>query len=267
MKTQTANITAPMESITPAAASRMLAFNTSNRPLSKQHVANLAREMKCGRWKVNGDTIVLNGTRLIDGQHRLKAVEESGVTIDALVVYGVSSSAFDTIDVGRRRSGGDTFSTMGEMNANALAATLKIVDAYMSRRFSQNHKLTNAELQQLLERYPDIRNFVNKHKTRVFKLAPGSVLCACHYLFAMVDEDQADQFISDLVSGQNLQAGDPVYVLRVRLMDRVLSKIKSEPDYTMALIIKAWNARRAGKPLRFLHYRSGGKHEDFPTIE
>jgi hypothetical protein len=108
---------------------------------------------------------------------------------------------------------------------------------------------------------------VSKHKTRVFKLAPGSVLCACHYLFAMVDEDQADQFISDLVSGQNLQAGDPVYLLRVRLMDRVLSKVKSEPDYTMALIIKAWNARRAGKSLRFLHYRIGGKHEDFPTIE
>lgn len=266
MKTPTQNLTVNMESITPDVAKRMLALNISNRPLNELHVAHLAREMKLGRWKINGDTICLNGSRLIDGQHRLAAVIQSGCTIQSLVVYGVAADVFDTKDTGRRRSPADTLAVRGEINTNLLAASLAIVDRYMTGRMTRKTLFTNIEMEELLEKYGGIRDVINqnKHRAHRTRLLPGSLLAACHYLLRRLDEEQADEFIKDLVTGQNLQEGDGVYLLRERLMNNVLSKAKLPKEYIMALIIKAWNSRRTGKPLRNLRFRTEGHAEEFP---
>ena len=92
---------AELKTITPAIAQTMLEKNTGNRAINRLHVENLAKEMKFGRWKVNGDTICLNASRLIDGQNRLLAVLLSGVTIQSFVNEGLPSDVFDTKDVGR----------------------------------------------------------------------------------------------------------------------------------------------------------------------
>ena len=78
-----------VETITPERATQILATqNTGNRSISRRHVAVLAEEIKAGRWKLNGDTICFNGSRLIDGQHRLSAIAASGIPVESLVVYG-----------------------------------------------------------------------------------------------------------------------------------------------------------------------------------
>jgi RNA:NAD 2'-phosphotransferase (TPT1/KptA family) len=43
--------------ITPAIAAKFLENNPKNRPLSHMLIARLAKEMREGRWKVNGDMI------------------------------------------------------------------------------------------------------------------------------------------------------------------------------------------------------------------
>jgi hypothetical protein len=57
-------------------------------------------------------------------------------------------------------------------------------------------------------------------------------------------------------------------MLRERLMNNAISKAKLKQEYIMALFIKTWNARRAGKMLRQLIYRTEGKTpEQFPIAQ
>jgi hypothetical protein len=223
--------------------------------------------MSLGRWKFNGDTICLNGDRLIDGQHRLMAVVKSGVTIDALVVDGLPSDVFDTKDIGKQRTAADTLSTHGEVNCRSLSAALLVVDKYITGRVSRRVQYTNIEIEDLLHKHPDIRRSVVLC-LRTKKLVPPSIMAGLHYLFSRKDETAADKFVSQLISGSGLVDGDPIYVLRERIMQNSISKSKISNEYMMALIIKAWNHKRAGAMVHNLRFRQEGANpESFPVIQ
>ena len=256
-----------LKTITPALAECILSEkNHGNRPMNRLHVDHLAKEITGGRWKVNGDTICINGTKLIDGQHRLAAVVQSGIAIQSLVVEGLPSDVFDTKDVGKRRSPGDTLGVRGEKSAYRLAASLVLIDKYMTGRADRSVRYSNTEIEELLEKYPEARNSLHT-SVCVKGMMPPSVLDACHYLFSRVDQEMADDFVTKVVRGTGLQEGDPWYVLRERLVKNTLSKSKLTKPYTMALCIKAWNHVRAGSKLRYLRWRENGDaSEPFPLV-
>ena len=253
--------------ITPEVASQMLEQNTMNRPISKPHVAFLKREMLSGRWKFNGDTITTNGTGLIDGQHRLQACVESGVSFETLVVEGIPQSVFDTKDVGKRRSKADTLSVKGEKNTRILASTLVFVDEYITGTVMKRRSYTNMEVEALLDKYPGIQESVTLGKgyAKRFPIT-GTMIAGCHYLFSRKDEEMAELFFDALVKGIDLQEDDPVYLLRERVNLNAFSKAKLPPRDIFALMIKAWNATREGKKLRVLRW-SAGAGEPFPAIK
>jgi hypothetical protein len=63
--------------------------NKRNRSISMSRVKTYAQEMQCGRWKsTNGGVGVDVDGFISDGQHTLRAIVESGVTMDVPVVYG-----------------------------------------------------------------------------------------------------------------------------------------------------------------------------------
>jgi len=259
---------ANLMTITPEWAEKTLADkNAGNRPMNKRHVESLAKEMKKGNWKVNGDTICMNGTKLIDGQHRLAAVVLSEVTIQSFVVEGLSSDVFDTKDVGKRRSAGDTLGVRGEANACRLAAALPIIDQYYTGRSDMRVTYTNTEMEELLAKYPDARQSLQTgHSTK--GLIIPSVLDACHYLFSRKDPAMADEFVEKILKGTGLEEGAPWYVLRERLVGNSLAKAKISRPYMLALCIKAWNFQRTGAKLRFLRWREkGDAAESFPVIQ
>jgi len=90
-----------------------------------------ATEMTTGRWKVNGDTIKFDDQgRLIDGQHRLMAAIQAGLTLTSFVARGLDADdAFATLDVGARRSTADYLRYHGFASNVALLAA-------SARRFS-----------------------------------------------------------------------------------------------------------------------------------
>lgn len=97
-------------SVTPDAAKAWLKMNTLNRPVRKSYVSYLADCMKRGEWTVNHQAIALNGNKLIDGQHRLMALIESGLPeIKMSVVKDADTASFDTIDIGVKRTNADIF--------------------------------------------------------------------------------------------------------------------------------------------------------------
>lgn len=259
---------AELRTITPEWAQHVLSErNVGNRTMNRQHVDSLAKEMQCGRWKVNGDTICVNDDRLIDGQHRLAAVVASGVSIESLVIYGLSSDVFDTKDVGKRRSAGDTLGVRGEKNAYRMAATLVLIDKYMTGRADKTVSYTNTEIEEMLEKYPGVRSSLQTSFGSRGLISP-SVLDACHYLFSQKDPRLANEFVVKVLRGTGLEEGSPWYVLRERLMKNSLSKAKISKSYLMAICIKAWNYARAGKKLRCLRWREEGENaEPFPVVQ
>src|SRR5215471_7565954 len=89
--------------LSPERAAELLEHNSYNRPLSQPHVERIARQIRDGKWKFNGDTIKIstNGD-VLDGQHRLWAVLEAKKAIETVIVYGIERDAFATIDTIRK---------------------------------------------------------------------------------------------------------------------------------------------------------------------
>ena len=260
---------AKLITITPEWANVVLARSTKpNRTVSKKHVSAIAREILGGRWKVNGDTICIDADgNLIDGQHRLYAVLESGMSVQSFVIEGLPFDVYDTIDGGKKRSKRDTLTASGEANAFRLAALLCLIDRYMTGRMGKPAEYSNSEVESLLLKYPDARESIQTiHFTR--GMIYPSVIDACHYLFKQKDKALADDFVLRLRKGSGLDGDSPMYLLRERLIANITSKAKLSKVYVMALCIKAWNYERSGTKLRCLRWREQGHSpEPFPVIQ
>lgn len=96
--------------VTPQMAEGWLALNVANRHVRKGYVKQLAEAMKRGEWAVTHQPIAINGDRLLDGQHRLMALMQSGLlSLKMSVVQDAETSTFDAIDIGARRKDGDIY--------------------------------------------------------------------------------------------------------------------------------------------------------------
>ena len=226
------------------------------------HVRFLSREMKASRWKRNGDTICMNGTRLIDGQHRLHAIIDSGISVPVLLVEGLDDDVFDTKDFGKKRSASDVLAIKGEKNCTTLASSVVFVERYMTGQIDQfKRTYSPVEVEELLEKYGDgLRESVGYcSKIGTKRLIANSVMAGLHYVFSRFDKEMADAFWKSLIGGHGLNEGSPVFVLRERLVSNSMSKAKLRPEYAAALCIRAWNHMRAGTTVKCLKFQESGK--------
>lgn len=275
-----ANPTAPpkgaialVEEIGPKEAHKILGENYHNRKIRTNRVKAMAADMRDRRWDFNGETIKIarNGT-LIDGQHRLLAVIEAGVTVQFLVVRGLGIEAQDNVDTGTKRAYSDVLQMRGEKNATTLAAMARKVFLWENGDWrSAQMPSTNSQLDAILKKYPDLvdgSQFASNHK---YNGMPRSLMGFLWWHLGRIDDDaasDADDFFSRLADGQGLYEGDPVYILRRTLDSMRKERNKSMPRdfYLAAIVIKAWNAYRDGAELHHLKMRLGGsKPEAYPV--
>jgi hypothetical protein len=100
-----ADIVVRVENIDPDRAAKLLACNGKNRPISPRIVDQLSADIEEDAFEFNGDTICLSSEGiLLDGQHRLSAIIQSGRAVPCIVVYGLDPTVSDTIDQGKPRS-------------------------------------------------------------------------------------------------------------------------------------------------------------------
>ncbi|BCG79910.1 hypothetical protein [Mesorhizobium sp. 113-3-3] len=97
------------ELITPERAKELLSIPGKKRPLNRNAVRLYAADMKEGRWDssiVSNNTIrLLSSTNcVIDGQHRLKAVERSGLSQYFWIIRDEDDTKASHVDVGVRRT-------------------------------------------------------------------------------------------------------------------------------------------------------------------
>lgn len=264
--------------ITPAMAAKYLELNRlPNRHLKESHILRLARDMRHGRWRCNGESIIFDKDgNILDGQHRLHAIVRSQTTIDTYVVHGIDSDVMPTLGRGSIRSMADILGMQGEISCTQLAAGLSWLWAYEHGGLHTHHyrgnNPTTGEMDDLLLRHPDLRAGCIYAKRSAHLLVAG-LGAALHYLFAKKDTLLADTFFTKFASGEQLLKTDGIYQLRERLQKNRLARRKLPVVDLAALTIKAWNAHRTGTPVQVLRWRGdndrqreGVMQEAFPEI-
>lgn len=110
--------------ITPEIAAELLSHNTKGqRTISRDAVERYATDMATLDWIFNGAPILIsNENELLDGQHRLSAIIESGESQVVLIVRGVDPMAMATIDAGRKRSYADSLKIREFANHTSVAS-------------------------------------------------------------------------------------------------------------------------------------------------
>lgn len=258
-------VTYELVHVTPDMAGRWLHRNIGNRPLRGEVVARLARDLQAGRFLENGDAIRVSADGdLADGQHRLHAIVESGVSVWMLVVSNLPAEARATVDDGVKRTMADRFSFTGEASPKTLAAVVRRGLMWERRAYANaTYQPSTLESFEFLDANPDLREAAAAaDHYRKARLLSGSTIGLCWWLFARLDADQCREFFERLNDGANLPSGHPVLTLRNRL-----NVLNAQPgrlpfSHTTALTIKAWNYHRDGAELRTLRY---AENEKFPT--
>lgn len=260
-------------SVSPSLAAAWLKFNNNNRPLSTSHVSEYVGRMRRGEWVMNGQAIIFTSQGdLGDGQHRLAAVVQSGITIDFDVRFGISPTAFATIDDGKKRTAADVFSIEQIPNyTNAAAAVALIMGMEKNNTqgsFATDTRPSNKEKLDWYLSNPDVADFVVlglKWYEASGRILSPAKFAAYAYMMAKVDFNKSMKFMERLAFGFDLSISSPIFKLRAKLMQSKADKTKRIPEsYERALIIKAWNFFRNGQPVKILRYDT--ERESFPTF-
>lgn len=94
-----------IELITPEKAAAWLANNAGNRPLRERRAAAYAKAIDDGKWVLTPDPIALGKRgRLLNGQHRLRAIMMASTPVRMAVAYDVPDEAFAVMDAGLPRA-------------------------------------------------------------------------------------------------------------------------------------------------------------------
>lgn len=254
--------------------------NTKNRGVKRHQKEFLRQEMESGEFAFNGEPIIMGlGGAVLDGQHRLLAAAEQGISIDVLVVFGIDDKLFTKIDTGSARSNADALAVEGKGHVTLMAAALRHIDNYetshvmgdkASRRVSG--KVSNDEILRLARSHRKIEASVRRAVEFFRKcrgLTPPSIVAALHYLFSSVDPSLAEEFISIVEDGclpnrryDESLAGAALKLKRV-LENSTRGPRKADAATLAACWVKAWNAVQADDIPQVFCFRAG---EKFPQI-
>lgn len=255
------------ELVTPKKAMEWLKRNVHNRPLSKVTAEKYANVIRDGKWKLNGETIKFNcNGDFIDGQHRLTGCIIAGIPFETYVVRGLQHEAFDSIDQGKVRSGGDVMARRGEKHYNMLASACGLLRQLETLgTIGSNSPIRPDQQVECLDQHPGLRESCELScANRSEGLLPCSLVAALWYAFSTINRNAANEFFLAVLNGEALSKSDPEYVLRRRLIENKSSTSKLRRNVLSALVIKAWNLRRSGKTVKTLVF---GEREEFPRIK
>jgi hypothetical protein len=253
--------------VTPELAATWLERNTRNRPLSQHTVNKYAKDMAAGRWVINGETIKLNGDVVVDGQHRLWACVQSGVSFVSVVVFELPGDVFDTIDAGRPRRASDALSIAGYVNARTLAGVVRIVlaaDADAANFFSIH--TPPAMIRRWCEVNPSVVDSCNKGRAyyQENRSVTPSAWGAADFLLSRLNDPSTAPFLERVCKGIGIAEGTWEYALRRSLTNQTRSSSGGIAD--VAKICKAWNGIALGQrpPVVIRWITVGDRRESFP---
>lgn len=256
--------------VTPDIAEEMLARNTANRRVRRAKVDKLARDMESGEFTENGASVCVaaDGT-LLDGQHRLMAIVQSGVGVWLLVVSNLAMASQDTMDDLAARTLADTFGFHSIANAHTAAAVVRRALMWQNgAKFNAGGKEpTKSEALEAWRTDSTLAIAVDAAVAAKSgqKLIPPSIAGLAYWVFFQIDADDCVTFMEKLVKGLDLYSeGDPIYIVRNQIKKRTEDAGRVPESEFLAWVIKAWNHFRTEKTLAPTYRYKISPREKFP---
>lgn len=263
--------------ITPGQAIEMLKCNAdNNRSPKRGKITAYARDMLAGRWvHPTGEAIKFDVQgRLIDGQNRLAAVVEADVPVMFTVFRNVSLDAMPVLDSGAGRSFGDVMAVASAPNRFHVGTVVRWINAWDREppiRLGRGGGYSPSHSELLGVYWADSGAFDaagsrGKDMNTAGLGNPGAAGTA-HYLFSRLDSEQTKIFFDRVISGANLNEGEPELMLRNRLAKGRRQRGGDTRQDQLALYVRAWNARREGRALANLVASTSAEgltNENFP---
>lgn len=242
-------ITRETLTITPRIAEEMLERNINNRNLRARHVEFLAGQMRRDEWEYLGDPIRFdkNG-RLLDGQHRLKAIATTGIPQTLDVIRGLDPRTRDVMDTGTKRTAADMLRMDGYANHTVLAAATVVLHAYENgwlttsmSTVSPTARPTHVQQRTMVETEPLLLEGVEYARAAHSSVKlPLSPLLAAWVILARLNREKAIEFYQAI---RQLDGSAAVSALARRVMlDRSGKRRRYTPATVLFLIFRTWNA-------------------------
>lgn len=265
--------------VTPEIAEDFLSRNTHNRPVRAAHVAELAHDMRLGRWRLTHQGIAFDvHGRLADGQHRLLAVVMAGVAVRMLVTTMVEPEACGVIDTNAKRTATDALvlSGRGGMvkggggSVNTNAGMWKCMLGGLTYGLKQ--KMTNEQMFRFADAHESAGTFslteFGKHpRVRSVHVAPVMAAVARAYYSYRASLPRVQRFVELVCTGMGAEPGTPdenALRLRAFLINAVASRNSNAAGEvygkTAAALIAFMQNRNVSKLYR-------PEHEPFPLPE
>lgn len=257
--------------VTPDMASDWLANRNfpGNRKMSNIVSERYRKDMENGRWleeTPQGYSFDTDGW-LLDGQHRLRAQANAGVTLKVWVFPNTPHETFGVFDAGYRRTPAHLlqmpYSTMVATGARYLSA-LGDRDLWSLPRFS---RIGTQEILETVEQWPELARYgeeLNIAQRRI-RLPSGPHSAVLAMAARTEHEARLPEWVDGISTGEGLLHGDPRLVLRERYAGGFRRGGVSVPprDMHLSFLIKSWNAFVTGGHIAFLRHAPG---EILPTV-
>lgn len=175
-----------VEIVTPEIAVQMLDMNHHNRPVRKSAVKQLAGIIRRGEWSLSHQGIAFDQSgRLLDGQHRLMAIVETGISCELLVTRNAPTSSFQVMDQGVRRSMADVAGADKRVTETCSFAAILAYGAKPT--FAQIEPILASRIGQKVAELIDFCGTTRRYHTS----APMKLVCAISALKSRDDHDFA----------------------------------------------------------------------------
>ncbi|MGL5980389.1 MAG: hypothetical protein ACRCZY_05840, partial [Phocaeicola sp.] len=266
-RTMKNNVYAVVENITPDVAREYLKFNNSNRPVRKQTVSFYEKEIRSGKWVLNGQGITFSdGGVLLDGQHRLHAIVKAGIPVQMMVVRNVCGDTFVTIDSGVSRSSSDVLALSNVKNSNSVSSIIKKykllvrecnIISFGGRQGGAKESNADVLVEYNLKKelYDEITTFAYScySKIKLFKVSEIGAICVFLISELHHDKDVTMNFFK-MLCDQNCNENSNITILRNKLIQDKFGNNRMTFAYKQNILIKAWNYYISNKTVSVLSW-------------
>ena len=250
--------------VTPDYAKDLLQKNDRNRGISKYVLSNYVADMENERWQDSASQIQISSEgSLLNGQHRLHAVVQSGRSQYFTITRGLNSETQDVMDLGKTRTVADALSIRGVKNWHMVAASIRLhygwqtgtpIKTFEGGRTGRTKAQEIELILQEKDKIPMLGEVMNMASRSTAAFRPLTGASAGAFLIEATrlpgTWEYARNFIEQVTTGERLVDRDPILVLRNRLnkMWFMKEKPRGERAVKLGLIVSAWN-----------HYIEGNK--------
>jgi len=225
----------------------------SNRNLDRKHINTWKRAIHKKIFRDGGLIFSDEKGKYDDGNHRLRALKETGHTAIFYVVSGMDRETLNMmVDAGKKRTNQDRLKMIKGVNypTTVAPAIEEIIDITEDWRRTARMLLPDEVLQFYHQHRRELETLSGAYQK--FPDISAKLLVALQFLFTRIDQVKSDEFFVGVTHRHSLKAGEPLRAFYDMLASEKFLNTegtKRRYDYTRNGLLIAWAAHLKGQTL------------------